>query len=137
MGPIFVHQQNIHQDKSQWRRSTAQEASRPGGRQKRIELGLAKSFSDGLGLPGLTGERSTNVAQMLAGSTRDENGYNPLIENNKIRWVGRFSIGFERATPVRGPWEITQQIDCYRQNSNLALFQSEGWSLLLGVRRLW
>lgn len=65
---------------------------------------------------------------------RDDNGYNPLLDNNAARSLQRRDSRVTLSGPLRGHLEWTAQLADSHYLSNLALFQQSGRSIYAGVR---
>ena len=111
--------------------------ARPGGMQDRTDLGLALRIPLSLTSLGLHNSNASNQLQWILSRIDDEKGYNPLIENNLARKVERMAIAFERITSINPHWDLIQLAEAYRQQSNLALFTLQGWSIGAQLRRHW
>ena len=105
--------------------------------QDRTDLGLALRIPLSLTWLGLQNSNTSNQLQWILSRIDDEKGYNPLIENNLTRKVERMAIVFERITSINLHWDLIQLAEAYRQQSNLALFTLQGWSIGAQLRRHW
>lgn len=102
------------------------EGERAGGAQTRQELNLAWSQ------PGVLGGRLEALAS-FARST-DASGYSPLF-NDAARHIRRTQLRLEYVRPVAAGFEALVRAERFSQAANIGLFQVEGNSLHLGLRR--
>jgi len=99
---------------------------RPGGDQYKGDLAGSVMYKNHLGSKRL---------QLYANAQHDANGYNPLIENNKIRNIKRYGFLLEWTRPLKSTgWEWVISADRFRQLSSLSLFASQGYALRTGFR---
>ncbi|NDE53484.1 MAG: hypothetical protein EB069_02640 [Actinobacteria bacterium] len=106
----------------------ARDEQRAGGNQRRLDGGLAISKEIDLHRLRL---------QSMFSVTHDLNGYNPLIENNKVRKSLRISHLLEysfRLPSTRLQWVF--QAESNRQLASLSLFETSGWTLSTGLRQI-
>ena len=102
-------------------------ADRPGGSAKRGEW-IAQF---GVPLP-----KNARVELSFAYATaRDNDGYSPLLENNAARRLDRRNIRLLLTMPVANLAEVILLVDDNRFTSNLTLFQQNGQSVSVGLRR--
>ncbi len=104
----------------------ARAGDRPGGDTRHAELALVWQRV----LP--EGREATLAA--FAGSSRDAQGYSPLLDNDARRRINRLSLRGELSWPLAGAWRGVLIGEASRQSSNLPLFELDRSLLLFGVR---
>ncbi|MDP2786094.1 MAG: tetratricopeptide repeat protein [Sulfurimicrobium sp.] len=98
---------------------------RPGGDQQQLDL-RAQIYGR-LG----SGQWQAEASVALL---RDNEGYSPLLDNNRVRDIKRGALGLEYTHPLSGRLQGLARIEAYRQNSSLPLFDTQGNAAWLGLR---
>lgn len=99
---------------------------RPGGLSTRYELALGYTGALPLGL-GIE-------ANAILATTRDREGYSPLLENNAARRINRVQLRALLHYPLGKNWQAVAMGEVTQQHANLPLFDQNNTSLYLGVR---
>jgi len=99
---------------------------RPGGDQQKADLTVSLITKSRIG---------STLLRFYASAQHDTEGYNTLIENNKVREVSRHGLFVELVRPLKAPdlqWVIN--LEAFRQTSSLQLFMSQGYTVQTGLR---
>lgn len=105
-------------------RDHAQNASRLGGDQQRVDVNLGVSRLWGRDL----------VAFILSSSqARDQRGYSPLLGGERRR-IDRLTARLSWEHPLDRRWSIIGQLEHTQQNSNIELFGMRNQTFYLGIR---
>lgn len=108
-------------------RDRALKAERAGGDQARADLGAAFGWETSFYRLRL---------QWFTAVSSDSKGYNLLIQNDKKRLVTRHGAGLEYV--LKGSSRDLEWVvggERYRQISSLTLFDTQGWSMAVGLRK--
>ena len=104
-----------------------QAGQRPGGKQRQITLAVSRWL-----------QRGNHRWQMdyEYENTRDQNGYSPLLENNRKRRLHKHMLRLEY-THTLPELEIFGGIEAIHRRANLPLFNTRAQTLYMGLRKTW
>lgn len=103
--------------------------------------GVQRLWSAGLRLQGGLSQDVRLELTARVTRIRDDDGYNPLLEDNARRRLNQAQLGLELSRPVRLPGgraaDVLVQVQAVRQQSNLSLFAYNNFSTYAGLRWAW
>lgn len=102
--------------------------SRAGGDRNTVE------WSTGYAFPALRGRLALRYVGEL---TRDQEGYNPLMQNNQKRQLTRHELELDWRRQLSDALELRVSGQHYRQYSNLDLFDTAGTTVAVGMNWQW
>ena len=122
----------------------ASNPGRPGGHQNQAGLRLQASAPApnlwqpvaGAG-PAGQGSGARWVLDADYSHARDQHGYSPLLDNNRVRRIHRLTARIEWQQPLLPGVQAVVGAEAVAQNASLALFQMRSHGLWLGLRGQW
>jgi hypothetical protein len=69
--------------------------------------------------------------------TQDSTGYSPLLNYDAARATSRLSTRLEYQIPLAQQWVVALGAEWSKQDSNLALFQTQSWGSYANLRWVW